>query len=594
MRAQANRKPAPLEKAAGDGYTGPERSVARIINQGWDIMETGAMQDRAMQMLEASSAEGFVNALPWQQFTEHLGAAVEPISKAVGKAITSELGSIGNVTGALSLNSIDALSQKYAQEQAGQLIRNISDSQRATIRNILGSAQAGTYTVDQAAREIRKGIGLHPAWAQAVTNYESRLAAQPAPKGYSAARWQTTIDRRVDRYRERLIRKRSQNIARTEIITAENLGRYATWAQAIGIGAADVNSRKEWAPGPGACRICEGLAGEIVGWDAPFSNGAIMPPAHPSCRCSANLLPPEYKNQALNPRNINWTDPAGDRAAARVGSDFSAGQAAIDALSADTAAEAIDEPGAPEDTPAEEEQAPTPAPEEPQLSAYERDLQAMQQAAQATRADQLTYETTLHWSEDKLMAAIADYAEDPEAVDRILEIIDQRAAVEDAKEAARAALRAEYDAAQAAKLDAQVQAEGATMKTEESPALNPAKRPERNLNAYQQAGEEFQNYMYNQYNRALDETNGNLFNAANHAAAKKRGYDEIDLFSGPYRIAKKYASEELLQFWEREGRETLGSFRYKLLGRPSDLKAAQTVAREGLGRKAASYDRSNL
>lgn len=611
MRAQANRRPAPLTKAAGDGYTGAERSVSRIINSGWDIMDTGLMQDRAMQMLEASSAEGFLNALPWTQFAEHLGQTIEPISGAVGKAISQELGTIGHAGAKLSLTSIDALSHKYAQEQAGQLIRNISDSQRNTIRGILANAQAGNYTVDQAAREIRKGIGLHPAWATAVTNYENRLNAQPAPKGYSAARWQTVVDKRVDRYREQLIRKRSYNIARTEIITAENLGRYATWTQAIGTGAADVNSRKEWAPGPGACRLCESLAGEIVAWDAPFSNGAIMPPAHPSCRCSANLLPPEYTTPGLNPRNINWTDPAGDRAVIDE-TGYSAGRGILDTMSAEpAAADAADEfndggssdgadtygeDSSPADSPDATAPAPevTAAPEAPQMSAYERDLQAMQQAATATKADQLTYESTLHWSEDKLMAQITKYEDDPEAIDKIFEIIDQRAVIEDAKIAAQEMAQASYNAEQAAKLEAEVQREAGTLKTEESPALNPAVRPERKLSPWDWASEEYQNYVYNQYSAALDETNGTFFNAANHAEAKRRGIDEINLFSGPYQTAQKYASEELKAFWQQQGRETLASFRYKLLGRETDRKAAESVARQGLGRKAASYDRSNL
>lgn len=586
-----------MAKAAGDGYTGPERAVARIINGGWDIMNTGAMQDRARQMLEARSTEGYINALPWQDLITHLGQTVGPMDASVGRAMAAQAGIIGHAGANLSMTGLDRLSQKYAQEQSSQLIKNITDSQRTTIRGILSDAQAGDYTVDQAAREIRKGIGLHPAWAQAVRNYEARMSAQDRPKGYSPARWQTTIDARVARYQDRLIRKRSLNIARTEIITAENLGRYATWAQAIGAGDAAVDSRKEWAPGPGACRICETLAGEITRWDEPFSNGAMMPPAHPSCRCSANLLPPAYTTPGLNPRSINWTNPGLSMPGASE-ETIGAGRAALDAFTAGS--EALDAgealTGQEEDsgsTGVEEEATPAPEPV-PELSAYERDLQAMQAAATATKADQLTYESTLHWSDDKLMAEIANYAEDPEAVDKILDIIDQRAVVEDAKAAAEARAQASYEAEREAKLEAQVQAQAGTMKTEESPALNPAKRPERNLNAYQQAGEEFQHYMYSQYSKALEATNGNFFNAANHAAAKKRNYDEIALFSGPYRIAQKYASEELLRFWETEGRETLGSFRYKLLGRPSDKKAADVVAREGLGRKAASYDRSNL
>jgi hypothetical protein len=67
----------------------------------------------------------------------------------------------------------------------------------------------------------------------------------------------------------------------------------------------------------------------------------------------------------------------------------------------------------------------------------------------------------------------------------------------------------------------------------------------------------------------------------------------MNIFSGSATIARKYASEELLQWWRENGRETLGSFRYRMYGWDNDRKAAQTVRTLGYERGGVS-DRSNI
>ena len=77
------------------------------------------------------------------------------------------------------------------------------------------------------------------------------------------------------------------------------------------------------------------------------------------------------------------------------------------------------------------------------------------------------------------------------------------------------------------------------------------------------------------YLEAEQVTRGNLLNAAGKAAK----IDPISLFSGTRARARKYASDELKQYWEDTGgRPTLTEFRAAMLGRRSDRRAAGRLA----------------
>lgn len=576
----------PVTKAADS--TGPEKRLARAINQGFNILDAGAMTEYARDRVTRGDLEGFIDALPWADLQDHLiDQAVPAMIEPAADAARLEVGKIA-ATG--TFNHVDDLSYRYAQQQAGQLIVAISNTQRDTIRQILGTAMKGDLTKDGAARRIRQAIGLDPRKAQAVVNYEARLLKH-VPKGYSAARWEQAVAKKTRTYHARLLRRRADMIARTEIITAENLGKYATWTDSIARGINGADSRKEWSPGPGACDQCAAMAGETVRWDAAFSNGNLMPPAHPNCRCTAQLLPAPYKNPALNPRPINWTDPLGHRHT-------------IDTDQYGQGRRLLQEP-------------PGPKPATPDM------------AAKATDADDLTYESTLHWSDDKLADKINYYAEngDDAALDRILEIIDQRAeaeAAQAARYAAEAAAREEMAAAAArvkAAEDARyaeqarisreryeatlraIQAEkeadalnavqnAGLIKPDPNPVTNPAVRRERQLTAKEQAGEQYQEYLNTQMAKALDDLNGVFFNRANHAEARQRGFTEETLFTAPWQVANKYASDELKDWWLQNGRESLKSYRYKITQNQSDKWAADAVRKRGHETGQAKRDRS--
>ncbi|MCB4209175.1 hypothetical protein [Arthrobacter sp. UM1] len=58
------------------------------------------------------------------------------------------------------------------------------------------------------------------------------------------------------------------------------------------------------------------------------------------------------------------------------------------------------------------------------------------------------------------------------------------------------------------------------------------------------------------YFRAETDCNGFLLNKA----AKQRGVHPLELFNGPLEHAKRYASEELLEHWQRHPRPCLAAF----------------------------------
>ena len=83
-------------------------------------------------------------------------------------------------------------------------------------------------------------------------------------------------------------------IARTEVQLAQNQGRYLGWQQSYESGLLDGGSTKMWITAyQDVCDECQELNGQVVSWNGAFTNGDIMPPAHPNCRCTAVVIPPD-------------------------------------------------------------------------------------------------------------------------------------------------------------------------------------------------------------------------------------------------------------------------------------------------------------
>jgi hypothetical protein len=193
---------------------------------------------------------------------------------------------------------IDPAAVRYADVRGAQLVTDIDAANRTAVRYVIRDSLALGRSPADTARLLRDTVGLHTRWARAVVNYDEATMRQLIRAGMTPAQARAATDARVKTYRDRLIRRRAEMIARTEIQLAQNMARQTSWDASNKAGLLDGQSQKEWLVAPSGsrrgapCDVCAGLNGKRVQWNAAFPTGHTMPPAHPHCRCTAVLIPP--------------------------------------------------------------------------------------------------------------------------------------------------------------------------------------------------------------------------------------------------------------------------------------------------------------
>lgn len=180
---------------------------------------------------------------------------------------------------------------KFIADRGGKLIREVSEEQYKAINVLVRQAAlSDTMTsIPELAKAIRPTVGLTQRQSQAAFHvYE-----QAIKDGYTEeeARKKQAI------YAEKLHRQRAETIAITETAYAHNWGQYAYMKQCIDDGLIGY-CQKQWltALDERVCDTCGKLDKEIVEMDDNFSNGVLVSPAHPRCRCVIsyiNVTPPK-------------------------------------------------------------------------------------------------------------------------------------------------------------------------------------------------------------------------------------------------------------------------------------------------------------
>tara|TARA_R110000824_G_scaffold8899_3_gene40396 strand:- start:9001 stop:11313 length:2313 start_codon:yes stop_codon:yes gene_type:complete len=182
---------------------------------------------------------------------------------------------------------------EWARKQSSHLVTKINEDQRTTIRNIITKGFDEQLTGKQVAMRLRgplSEIGLQSRQQTALDNFRKKLLAK---KGAD----KTVVDKRVASYKKKLIRKRAESIARTELARSANMGQQLLWEESIANGTLDPNKFvKLWmvTPDDRLCPICETYVGysvEVLGtFEAPSGAQLPTPPLHPMCRCSLALI----------------------------------------------------------------------------------------------------------------------------------------------------------------------------------------------------------------------------------------------------------------------------------------------------------------
>jgi len=173
--------------------------------------------------------------------------------------------------------------QAVAERQAARYVTRVSNETRQAINTLVVRAIRDNITPSETARLLRSVVGLTSQSTAAVVNYYEGLVE----RGETPPRAQ----KYADKYAQKLLKSRTETIARTEIMGALNAGALESAYQKEGRGLLR-EPLKRWTitPDEMTCRICRPLHGQTVPLHATFHNGLDAPPAHPRCRCSITFL----------------------------------------------------------------------------------------------------------------------------------------------------------------------------------------------------------------------------------------------------------------------------------------------------------------
>lgn len=258
------------------------------------LMEVREANTVDMAIANISSRDILQDLVPLTD--ELIGPLLRAVEEAARDAIASLPASLGVQ---IRFDESDIRAVSWAQQRAGQFIVEISNETRALIKDLVTRAIREQFTVDELARRIRQIIGLHSRWARAVNNMYERTRDDLLGQGLSLGNAEARATAMANKYRLRLIRTRAMTIARTEVIAAQNAGRFLGWQQTMAqTGVPGGLLRKRWIVGPDGwagirvCEVCRSLSNVEVGVNDLFPTGRIMPPAHPNCRCTAILIFP--------------------------------------------------------------------------------------------------------------------------------------------------------------------------------------------------------------------------------------------------------------------------------------------------------------
>lgn len=188
----------------------------------------------------------------------------------------------------------------WVEKHGAELVTEITDETRRALRRIMTRAFVDGIPPVQAAKQIRKTVGLTSAGEEAVNNLRTKILENPGAriyagkvpirvpeKGMSKSRLREVLAS----YSDRLVRQRSLLIARTETIKASNEGQNQLWKQASQQGLLPRNAKRVWlaAGDERTCPICSELDGKTAPLNGSFEGKFDGPPAHPACRCTTGL-----------------------------------------------------------------------------------------------------------------------------------------------------------------------------------------------------------------------------------------------------------------------------------------------------------------
>lgn len=279
--------------AIAEPYRAAMMQLSNIVDEtARRLAASGESLTTFQSLLTQEVIEALQNAIP---------RVASPMTRQAFRSAISALRGLPQGIGiGMSFDDSDPRAVSWARLRSGRLIAQITDEQVELIRRIVSNAIANGVTVPQAAKQIEQVVGLHDRWQRAVDNRYQNDVRRLMRDGLSQERAVNMAEKNAAKYRQKLIRTRARNIARTEVMASQNYGTYLGWLEAGEKGLVNLSiTKKEWVAGPSGwkgisvCEQCAPYDGMKVPMTAAFPNGLLTPPAHPNCRCRMILVPPE-------------------------------------------------------------------------------------------------------------------------------------------------------------------------------------------------------------------------------------------------------------------------------------------------------------
>lgn len=291
LRFKARRRQSPALKPQGE-LTASERRVIRMMDEAMQAVANQArskltqIADAVAHKPEAAVAD-LVTVDPWYEMQRELEA--ELLAEFLDAGSRVQLPAIQKATLTFAFDRDRPESAAWARTESANLVREITEGQRQTIRDVIVFGQEQGLSPQDTARRIQQSVGLTSQQASWVSNFHSRQVSAGLASGMTLEQAMAAANGPTGRYQQQIHRYRAMTIARTEIMRANSQGRKAAWDQGLTGGWISPTSQKEWIAEDDACDICAEINGMHVGIQDDFPAGE--PPAHPNCRCDVLLIP---------------------------------------------------------------------------------------------------------------------------------------------------------------------------------------------------------------------------------------------------------------------------------------------------------------
>jgi len=244
------------------------------------IVQFREVSRKVLTELDGDKIELITTQIDWTEFEDSLSTILQRripgIFEKTGNAEAAGLRASFNLTNPRAVN--------WLRENAASKVVEITESTRQGLQDILTRYYDQGKTVSQMSREIRKNIGLHSRFANAVENRKQKLIEQ----GISTR----IAEQNARTYAKQLLKLRAETIARTETMDASNQGQLELWRQ-----AGYEKGKKRWllTPDDRLCDDCAEMEGQEVGVEDDFHSDSLgkyvpCPPLHPDCRCAMRLV----------------------------------------------------------------------------------------------------------------------------------------------------------------------------------------------------------------------------------------------------------------------------------------------------------------